>query len=882
MSLWTRVRDVLRGDRLNRELDEEFESHIAEAVAHGRNADEARRAFGSQLRQREASRAVRVAGWLDGLRSDVIFGWRQLRRNRVTSAAAVLSLALAMGACVSAFRLIDALLLRPLPVTAPEQLYEISYNGTGLGGKPYTFDSGSYPAFRKMREAAKGEADLIAVSYAARTDLTYASDEEMEKAYRQFVSGWMFDDFGIRPALGRVLMERDDLEPGKVPVAVISYDYWDRRFERDPKVVGRTFRIGNDIYEIVGVACKGFTGTEPGTVTDIFVPTMMEAPAIGSVNSFWLRTFVQVKPGTVLGPLQDKLQALYTAIERERSKGWTNLPKSVTEQALKTRLTLIPAAEGVSGMQRDYRSALTTLGVLVLLVLLIACVNVANLMTALASARAREMALRVSIGAGRLRLVQMVLVESLMVALFAAAVGGLFAWWSAPLVVRMINPPDNPARLVLSADWRVFGFGSALIVAVTLLFGLLPALRASGVKPVSALKGGDDPHGRRRLMHGMVAAQVAFCFLVVFTGGLFVSTFNHLSHVPLGFFPDRLLTLETVTREGLPAAAWEQMADQLRTMPGVESVAMAGWPLMSGTMHNNPISVHNAPPSDVMGFYLATSPGWLEAMKIPLLEGRDFRVNEADPQVTIVNQSFARQFFGSENAVGQRFKTAGSKTEYEIVGVAGDAVYRNIREPILPQMYVPFRSLDKDGILASRSEGTIFVRTKNANASALGPDLRRAVHGARAEFRVSNIRTQQEIIDAQTIRERLLVMLGVFFAAVSLLLAGIGLYGVLNYSVLQRRREIGIRLALGARRGTITRLVTGSVLTMVVAGVVAGITLGLGLAKYIETLFYQVKASDTGMLTLPAGVILVVVVLATVPAVLRALRVDPAEILRSE
>jgi predicted permease len=733
-----------------------------------------------------------------------------------------------------------------------------------------------------MREAAKGEANLIAISYAARTDLTYASDDETEKAQWQFVSGWMFSEFGLRPEIGRLLLEEDDLEPGRNPVAVISYDYWERRFGRDPKVVGRTFRTGKDVYEVVGVLGKGFTGTEPGTMTDIFAPTMMHASAINSVNSFWTRTFVRVLPGHEVEPLREKLEAIYLAIERERSKGWTKLPKSITEQALKVRVSLLPAAEGVSGMQRDYRSALTTLGVLVLLVLLIACVNVANLMTALASARVREMALRVSIGAGRLRLVQMVLVESLMVALFAAGLGGLFAWWSAPFVVRMINPPDNPARLVLPADWRVLGFGAALIVAVTLLFGLLPALRASAVKPVSALKGGDDPHGRRRLMHGMIAAQVAFCFLVVFMGGLFVSTFNRLSHVPLGFSPVRLLTLETVTREGLSPVAWEQMADHLRAVPGVESVAIGGWPLMSGTMHNDPISIHNAPPSDVMGFFLATSPGWLEAMKIPLLEGRDFRANEADPQVTIVNRSFARQFFGSENVVGQRFKTVGSKTEYEIIGVAGDAVYRNIREPILPQVYVPFRSLNKDGALETKGEATLFVRTKNANAATLGPDLRRAVHGARAEFRVSNIRTQQEIIDAQTIRERLLAMLGVFFAAVALLLAGIGLYGVLNYSVLQRQREIGIRVAVGAQRGTIARLVTGSVLRTVLAGVLAGVTLGWGSARYIETLFYQVKASDAAMLALPSAVILVVAVLATAPAVLRALRVDPAEILRAE
>ncbi len=882
MSFWTRVANVFRRDAVNRELDEEYESHVDEAIAAGRDPVEARRAFGPMIRQREASREARVSGWLDGVRSDVIFGWRQLKRNRVTSSAAILSLALAMGACVSAFRLIDALLLRPLPVSHPERLYVISYEGIGLGGKPNSFDSGSYPVFKKMRAAARGDAELIAVSQAERTDLTYGSDDEMEKAQWQYVSGWMFRDFGLQPAVGRLLREEDDTVPGRDPVAVISYDYWERRFGKDPKVVGRTFRNGKDVYEIVGVVGKGFTGTEPGTMTDIFVPTMMAAYSITSVNDFWLRTFVHMQPGRAVQPLRDKLQALYIAMELERSKGWTNLPKYLTENVPKTRLSLLTAAEGVSGMQHDYRSALTTLGALVLMVLLIACVNVANLMTALAAARAREMALRVSIGAGRMRLVQMVMVESLMIAFSAAVVGAMFAWWSAPFVVRMINPPDNPARLVLSPDWRVVGFGALMILGATLVFGLLPALRASSVKPISALKGGDDPHARRRLMHGMIAAQVAFCFLVVFVGGLFVSTFRNLSHVPLGFSPDRLLTLDTVTREGLPPVAWEQLLDRLRTVPGVESVALAGWPLVSGTMHNNPISIHDAPPGDVLGFFLHTSPGWLKSMKIPLLEGRDFRTDDADPQVAIVNRSFARQFFGNDDAVGQRFRTAGSKTQYEIIGVAGDAVYRNIREPILPQVYVPFRSLDKNGALELKDNGTILVRTKIEDSAALGPELRRAMHGTRADFRVSRIRTQQEILDGQTIRERLLAMLGIFFAGVALLLAGIGLYGVLNYSVLQRQREIGIRLAIGARRLAIARLVSSEVFSVAMAGVIAGVGLGLVSARAVQALFYQVKASDAAMLAIPSVVILMVVFISTVPAVLRALHIDPAEILRSE
>ena len=267
-------------------------------------------------------------------------------------------------------------------------------------------------------------------------------------------------------------------------------------------------------------------------------------------------------------------------------------------------------------------------------------------------------------------------------------------------------------------------------------------------------------------------------------------------------------------------------------------------------------------------------------MKIPLLSGRDFRGNDADPHVAIVNQLFARQYFGSANPIGQRFKAAGSKTEYEIVGIAGDASYDAIREPMMPVVYTPFRSLDKSGVLNGINGGTVLVRC--ANPAALLPVLRREIHVARSDFRVSNLQTQQEIIDGQTVRERLLTMLGVFFAGVALLLAGIGLYGVLNYSVLQRRRVIGIRVAVGARYASIVRLVTGRVFSMVAAGVVAGVGLGLATARYMESLFFQVKTSNPIMLLAPSAVILAVTAVATVPAVFRALRIDPVEILRAE
>jgi putative ABC transport system permease protein len=297
----------------------------------------------------------------------------------------------------------------------------------------------------------------------------------------------------------------------------------------------------------------------------------------------------------------------------------------------------------------------------VALVLLIACANVANLMTAQAAARAREMALRISIGAGRWRLVQLVLVESVWIAFLATAIGALFAWWSAPFIVGMINSPDNPARLALPADWRVLGFGLALALGVTFLFGLAPALRASAVKPVSALRGGEDPHSRRRLMHALIALQVAFCFVVHLAAGLFVATFDRLSHQPTGFSAQRILNLEALTHRPQPPAIWDQVAEHLRAVPGVERVALAGWPLMSGESWVSDIAINGAPPSEVYSDFLSVSPGWVEEMRIPLIDGRDFRATDTNPTAAIVNDAFVKQYLGGENPIGEVVREGGGR-----------------------------------------------------------------------------------------------------------------------------------------------------------------------------------------------------------------------------
>jgi predicted permease len=885
MPFWSRIRNVWRGDRLSREIDEELEAHLAEAVERGRDPGDVRRAFGSQLRHREQSRDIRLLSWLDSLRSDAVFGWRQLKKRKATSAAAVLSLGLAIGSCAAAFRLVDALLWRPLPVANPSRLHLIGRNGIDPGGTYRFGESSEYPLFERFRATAKGEAELIAISYADRPDVTYGSDEEMEKVSRQYVSGVMFGVFGLRPAAGRLLTAEDDRTPGAHPVTVISYDYWSRRFGRDPNAVGRKARIGNDLFEVVGVCERGFTGAEPGSFVDVFVPAMMH-PGVTRADWSWFRTFAMLKPGAAPEPLAAKLRPTFAAFQRERAGGWTNQSKQFIDRFLDQTLVLEPAPSGASGMQRDYKRSLIVIGVLVSLVLLIACANLANLMTAQAAARARELALRVSIGAGRWRLVQLVMVESVWAGALSAAIGTLFAAWAAPAVVNRISRPDVPIRLDLPADWRVLAFTVAVALTATFLFGLAPALRASAVKPASALKGGADPHRRRRLMHALIAAQVAFCFVVHFAAGLFVSSFERLANRPTGFDPNRLLLLDTVARRPQGPPAWEQTLEQLRAFPGVESAAMSGWPQLDGNGWNGFIWVNNAS-TEVLSYFLGVTPEYLDTMRIPKLQGRGLRPGEIYPSVAVVNTAFARQVFGGADPMGRYFeKESGdgvTRDRFQVVGVVGDSRYRSLREPATPIAYVPlFQAASRAGFIRPRPSASFIVRTSGPNPLALAEALRKEVSRAGPELRVSKVRTQTQLVEQQTVRERLLSTLALFFAAVALLLAGIGLYGVLIYSVEQRRREIGIRIAIGAPVRDVARRVIAGALWMVAVGSVVGAGLGLALSKSVGTLLYEVKPTDTPMLTAPGLTLVIATILAALPAVIRAACIDPAAMLRSE
>jgi predicted permease len=884
MRLLTRLINVFRRDRIAGELDDEMAAHLEEAVECGRDPREARRSLGASLQHREQSRDIKIIPWLDALASDVVFGWRQIRKHPVASGAAVLSLALAIGATTSTFRLIDAFLLRRLPVADPDRLYVLAMSYTNQDGRPDYRDDFDYPTYRRYTKALSGTADLILLGGSVQQDVTFGSPDSMEKFYREYVSGNAFVQLGLQPALGRLIAPGDDTSPGGHPIAVLSHDYWRHRFARDPAVIGKTFQMSGSLYEIIGVAPEGFTGAEPGAITDVFIPATMNTRALNSDGWSWFRIWVRPRPGVRPEQIAQPLNARLAIQLREQvSQMGSDTPKAVADRYLQQSISLVPASTGVSAKQRELRRPLLILALLVALVLLIACGNVGNLLVAQAAARAREMALRVSIGAGQWRLIQLVMVESAMLAILASLAAALFSLWTTPLLVSMLAPPEDPVRLVLAPDWRVLGFGVLLALAVTLLFGLVPALRASGVKPVAALKGAEDPRARRGPIYVLVAAQVAFCVLVLFVAGLFVSTFERLATRPLGFTAEHLVMAGTMFHDSQPAETWRQLMEELRHIPQVQSASYAGWSPLSGNHWTRMIRVpgHAAEPQPP--YFLDVSPGYFGTMRIGWIDGRQFRPGDRDVKldadkhpvtgVGIVNEAFARIYFGGQNPVGRVVEVWKEKdvlVPMEIVGYVRDSCYSNVREIIRPTVYVP---------IESRNQAAVMIRS-TGSPLALAADLRRQFKLARAEMRLGDVQLETALVNRQMIRERLLAMLSAFFAVLALVLAAVGLFGVLNYAVIRRRREIGIRIALGARSGSVVRQITSGAFAAVLCGATAGLFGGLAAGRLVESLLYEVKPDGAPMLAAPVVILLLAALIAAVPPAVRATRVDPIETLR--
>jgi predicted permease len=896
-----RLLGTLRPRRGDADLQEELRLHMElsaeEAQRRGEPVRAARLQTGGAMQAMDALRDQRGWPWLQSVFADVVFACRQLNKHRTASAAAILSLGLAIGATTAAFRLLDAVFWRSLPIDQPGRIYVLGWNTTTSRGEPDYRDDFDYPTFRRYRDVVGARATVMVVGTASRQEIVI--DDEVERASRQYVSGNVFPTLGLRPATGRLLEPADDMEPSGRDVAVISYDYWTRRFARDPAVVGRTFRWGRSTLEIVGVSPRGFTGTEPGRLTDFFVPATLNSQALNSPGWSWFRIWVRPSHDASSERVRQLLQV---QVRRDREETVKSLGSNSTgpriAALLNEQILLAPAGAGVSGLQRSFRRPLFILAALVVLVLLIACANVANLLIAQAMARAREMALRVSIGAGRWRLIQLVLVESAVLAACASIAGSLFAWWAAPFVVSLLEFQE-PVQLVLDTSWRVLGFAIAVTVAVTMVFGLAPALRASSVRPLGALTGHDDPHRHRRVVRSLISAQMAFCLFVVFMAGLFTFTLRNLSNRPLGFEADRLLLLE-INLSGAespgpagrqPPQVWAEVGERIRTEPGVEATAFAGWVPLSQNRWRAPVfAPGRLPDPDNSPYFLAVSPAYFDTMRIGLVAGRDFRIGDSPPTrddrrpvagVGIVNEAFARAYFDGQSPIGRQvlvrqFKRNPQDTEVDttmdIVGLVRDSVYDNLREPMRPTVFVPNEAAN---------HAALIVRT-TGDPAALGSTLRRRVTQIRADFRVTNVGTQSAFVQRQMLRERLLTTLSLFFATVALLLAGIGLYGVLNYAVIQRRREIGVRMALGARAVHVVRRVGAEMLTPVGVGLIVGLAGGLAFGRLVQSILFEVKATDAMSVATPLLTLAVAAALAAVPPAVRAVRIDPAQTLRSE
>ncbi|MFN7934462.1 MAG: ADOP family duplicated permease [Bryobacteraceae bacterium] len=895
MSRLTRVWNALHSSPLEQELDDEqlfhLESLTDDLVRRGMSREqaqaEARRRFGNMLRQREQSREARLHPWLDSLFQDIRFGARMLRVHATVTAIMVISLGLAIGVCTSAFALIDALLLRPLPVHDPHQLFFLSYNGPGAGGDHHNGENlnFSYRMLQQLRLRAANGIHLFGVMYGGPMQTAQLDGQSTPLPVRpQWVSTETFSILGLHPAAGRLI------SAGEALPAVISHSFWQRHYRGDESAIGQSLTLfvrgsNEGRFRIIGVAPKDFSGLEPGAPADLWLPIASRGAGAWARRDDvdWLHIRTRLEPHLSPDQAEQQLQPLFQQLRDERVPVLRarNLPPPTIDAFRAARLHLRPASETPSLLRAQFERPLGILSLIVALVLLIACANVANLFVARSTSRAHEMALRLAVGAPRARLVQQVLIEGSLVAAAACALGLLLASIACPIIVGMLAPADFPAYLDVRPNARLLGFLFCTGLLTTVLSSLVPALRASAVSPMHALQPPRSQTPRTGLLRPLVAVQAGFSFAVVFTAVLLLLSFYNLMRADLGFSKDgvTLLTVGSAqpAREPQPSAII-QLLQRLRNHPGIHAAGLSMVPLVNAF---NPARASiNGPgtPQDARPIYLGISPGFLHTMQIPLLAGRDFTPAEylqPDTPAVIVNQAFVRRYIPSvASPLGYTFRraNAGSPIEQRVAGVVANGRYHTLRESEEPIVFATFPRLN---------QSTIAIRGTLAPGDARSLLDQELAHIATG-MRVMSLITQSDRIGNTVLRERLLALLGACFAFLAILLAGAGMYGMLSYSFLQRTREIGIRLALGAHRFLLLRLVLADLIPLLAAGLAIGILCGLILSRSLASLLYAVTPSDLWSIATSAASLCLALLAAVVPISRRILRLHPMDSLRNE
>ena len=827
----------------------------------------------------------------DEMFQDLRFGVRMLLKNKSFTTVAILSLALGIGANTAIFQLIDAVRLRMLPVKAPQELVEIRMSDTkgvrgGVAREPSVTNL--------IWEQIKGRPQAFSGVFAWGTDsANLAPGGEVRPARVLYVSGDFFNTLGVPPMLGRVLTTADDQRGCSAPGLVISHEFWQREYAGDVNVIGRKLTLADHPLEIIGVTPANFFGMEVGRSFDLALPLCANPLVRGNSRmldsgiNWWLTVNGRLKPGSSLGEATAQTQAISPSVFEAALPA--DYPPVSVKDYLRSTLIAVPAGSGVSQLRDDYERSLWLLLAIGGLVLLIACANLANLLLARASAREREIATRQALGASRGRLVRQLLVESLLLAAIGAALGAALAQALSRILVAFLSTSNNPVFLDLAPNWRVLGFAAALTVVTCLLFGLAPAIRATHMEPSAVMKAGGRgmtaSRGRFTLRRALVVAQVASSLVLVAGALLFSRSLSNLLTVETGFREEGVLIAGVnFQRLDIPndraQVFKDQLLDRLRATPGMESAACGMIPFRDSG--SNTVWMDGTDVSQ--GKEISRSrvgPDYFKTLQIPLLAGRDFDTRDiiGAPKVAIVNQAFARELFNGANPVGQRFwveATPGTpETLYEIVGLVRDTKYGDLREDFGPIVYD-----NAAQSIGSWSGANVLIRTRLPQAESVAA-LTRKLNEINPAITVS-FQGFKPMIEATILRERLMATLSVFFGLLALLLACIGLYGILAYSVASRTKEIGIRMALGAARRSVFWLILREALLLVIAGVAVGLPMIFAVTRLAATLLFGLTPTDPVSLLFAALLMLVVAMVAGYLPSRRATRVDPLVALRYE
>ncbi|HXA67523.1 MAG TPA: ABC transporter permease [Bryobacteraceae bacterium] len=836
---------------------------------------------------------------MGNLVQDLRYAVRTFRKSPVFVIVAVLSLAFGIGANTAIFTLVDQVLLRLLPVKDPRQLVLLWGRGPHYGSNNGRYKL-SYPMYEDFRDHNQVFSGMFC---RWETSMSVSSDGRTERVDGELVSGTYFPVLGVGPALGRVFTAEDDKTPGGAPYAVLSYRYWLSRYAGNPGVIGKKLIVNGHPLTIIGVSQAGFDGTDPGKSPQVRVPVMMKAEMDTLGSSFdynfksrrgrWVNVFGRMKPGVTEQQAKAALQPFFhQMLELEvREKAFAQTAPETRQRFLTMWIDLLPAAKGDSELRRQFSSALLVLTAIVGLVLLIACANVANLLIARATARQKEIAVRLALGASRSRIISQLLIESLLLAITGGIAGLALAVWMDRALLAFLPTGNTPLTISSTPDWRIMSFNLAISLLTGIIFGLVPALQSTRPQLAGTLKdqvgsiAGGTSVGLRK---ALVAAQVTLSLLLLIGAGLFIRSLKNLKDLDPGFHTNNLVEFSIdPTRNGYKPERtldfYRQLRENLDAIPGVEASGFAVIPVLSGDEWDNSIAIEgfSHSPTDMPDPHMQfISPDYFRTMNIPMLTGRDFRMSDGRdaPKVCIVNEKFAKRYFKDGNALGRHIGMGGNpgtKLDIEIVGVVRDTKYESMRDEIPVEVYQPYHQVNFVlGMMA-------YVRTARLPEQAF-LSIRQVVNALDANLPVSDMKTLENQQAESLVTERLVATLSTGFGILATLLATIGLYGVMAYMVAQRTREIGIRMALGAASFNVLWLVMKEVLHLVAIGVAIGLPAAWALTRFAKSQLYGIQPNDALTIALAtAGIALVAIFSGYIPA-RRATLVDPMRALRWE